>query len=154
VKSLHNEPGARSVGDGLGRLFELAVLLTEAMDRTLSGHGLTTARAEVIWALDRGGPMTQRELSEILRCTPRNVTGLLDALEAAGFVERGSHPTDRRATLVTLTARGTEMAAAWREEHERFAELLLGDAPDLDGFLGGLDHVLDRLRTFAAGSGT
>jgi DNA-binding MarR family transcriptional regulator len=97
--------------------------------------------------------MTQRELSEALRCTPRNVTGLLDALETAGFVERGRHPRDRRATIVTLTARGTELASAWRAEHDRFAELLLGDAPDLDGFLNGLGHVLERLRGFASGSG-
>jgi hypothetical protein len=36
-------------------------------------------------------PMTQRQhvLSQALRCTPRNVTDLVDALEAAGLVVRG-----------------------------------------------------------------
>jgi len=47
----------------LERLFELAVVLVDAMDRGLSARGLTRARAELIWRLQRQGPMTQRELS-------------------------------------------------------------------------------------------
>jgi DNA-binding MarR family transcriptional regulator len=47
--------------------------------------------------------MTQRQLSEALQCSPRNVTGLVDALGSDGLAERGAHPTDRRASLVALT---------------------------------------------------
>src|SRR5262245_19274072 len=66
-------------------------------------HGLTPAWAEVIWLLHNGGPRTQRELSQVLKCTPRNVTGRVEALQTAGFVARSAHPTDRRATIVSLT---------------------------------------------------
>ncbi len=41
--------------------------------------------------------MTQRALADALQVTPRNVTGLVDALADSGFVERAPHPTDRRA---------------------------------------------------------
>jgi hypothetical protein len=65
----------------LEQLFELTGLLGDAMQGELSGHALTPARAEVVWCLHHRGPLTQRQLSEELRCTPRNVTGLVDALE-------------------------------------------------------------------------
>src|SRR5262245_10385932 len=101
------------VGGALERLFDLSVVLGDLMNRRLHALWLTPARAEVLWLLHRGGPLTQRELSQTLRCTPRNVTGLVDALQEAGFVARKPHPTDRRATLVTLTEKGQDVASAW-----------------------------------------
>src|SRR5687767_15010273 len=92
--------------DAMDRLFDLAVVLGDLMNERLAQHGLAPARAVVIWLLHDGGPCTQRELSQALKCTPRNVTRLVDALQAAGFVTRSSHPTDRRATVVSLTRRG------------------------------------------------
>jgi len=118
------------------------------MDRGLSARGLTRARAELIWRLQRQGPMTQRELSQILQCTPRNVTGLVDALQADGFVERSPHPTDRRATLVTLTEPGRTAAAAWQGSYQELATLLFADlaAADLACFVTTIDRMLEQLR--------
>src|SRR6266581_2710972 len=90
VKSIHNLPKTAV----LERLFEVSVLLTGAMDSGLEAEGLSRARAQIIWRLRELGPVTQRELSQVLRCTPRNVTGLVDGLEAAGLVARRRHPTD------------------------------------------------------------
>lgn len=45
---------------------------------------------------------------------PRNVTGLLDALTDKGYVARQPHPTDRRATLVSLTDHGRTTIAKLR----------------------------------------
>ena len=38
--------------------------------------------------------------------TPRNVTKLVDGLEAEGLVVREPHPHDRRATLIRITPAG------------------------------------------------
>lgn len=124
------------------------MVLGDLMNRRLEELGLTPARAEVLWLLHRSGPLTQRELSQTLKCTPRNVTGLVDALEAAGFVARKPHPTDRRATLVTLTEQGHGVASAWSAEHRKGAGQLFGDVPaaDLATFVTILDRVLGRLR--------
>jgi DNA-binding MarR family transcriptional regulator len=132
----------------MDQLFEVAVVLGEAMARGLGAHGLTTARAELIWRLHEAGPMTQRQLSQVLQCTPRNVTGLVDALEAAGFVERGPHPTDRRATLVSLTQQGTATATAWYAERQQGTAALFGDIPrhHLEQFVATLEQVLVRFR--------
>jgi len=139
---------ARGANAALEGLFELAVLLVDAMDSGLSERGLTRARAELIWRLQRQGPMTQRELSQALQCTPRNVTGLVDALQADGFVTRGPHPTDRRATLVELTERGSAAAVSWQTEYQKLVTRLFADlaAADLACFAAALDRVLDRLR--------
>lgn len=137
-----------TVGDAMDRLFELAVVLGDMMNRRLAEDGLTPARAEVIWLLHHGGPRTQRELSQALKCTPRNVTGLVDALEAAGFVARNAHPTDRRATVVSLTERGTTLVTQWHRDRDHGTARLIGDtsAAELATFVTVLDRVLGNLR--------
>jgi len=53
-----------------------------------------------------------------LGVTPRNVTGLVDGLEAAGLVERVDDPADRRATIVRGTENGHSVAQRARRIHE------------------------------------
>jgi DNA-binding MarR family transcriptional regulator len=132
----------------MDRLFDLAVVLGNMMNRRLSAHGLTPARAEVIWLLHHGGPRTQRELSQALKCTPRNVTGLVDALQTAGYVARNPHPTDRRATVVSLTKQAATLVADWRRDRDHGAAHLLGatTAAELATLVTVLDRVLGHLR--------
>lgn len=131
----------------LDKLFELAGHLGELMQTTLTERGLTAARAEVLLVLHHGRPMVQRELSQALQCTPRHVTALVDVLEAGGWVTRGPHPTDRRATLVSLTEKGATAATRMDTERHDSAIALLGHLPaaDLTGFLAVADHVLGQL---------
>jgi len=131
----------------LDRVFELTVRLAEAMQQDQAARELTRAGATLLMALHRFGPLTQRQLSELLRVTPRNVTGLVDALEAGGLVVRGPYPADRRAALVGFTASGRAVATSLDEARQRFAGLLFGEVPadDLARFAAMLDHVLARL---------
>jgi DNA-binding MarR family transcriptional regulator len=155
VKVPHNTPTSPDAAV-LERLFELSVRLTDAMDAGLAGWGMTRARAEVIWRLQAAGPMTQRELSQALRCTPRNVTDLVDALEAAGLVARAPHPSDRRATLVDLTAAGRAAADRMRLGHAQLAADLFADLPraELHAFVAVLDRTLGRLGAGTEPDGT
>ncbi len=150
MKQIHNDVDAVSpvAHRALMRLFGLTVRLGEEMEKGLVERGLTRARAAVIWQLHERGPVTQRTLSQALRVSPRNVTGLLDALEAGGYVTRSRHPTDRRATLVSLTDQGAAAAARLRADYEMGAQVLLGgvSSTDLATFVRVLDHVLDRLQ--------
>jgi DNA-binding MarR family transcriptional regulator len=148
VKQLHNRANSTTADAAVEHLFELTVLLGDAMERGLAERGLTLARAELLWRLRRRGPMTQRELSEDLRCTPRNVTGLVDALERGGLVARRPHPSDRRATLVTLTDAGSEMAAAMDAGYQATASQLFDDfeATELGAFVVSMERVVGRLR--------
>lgn len=136
-------------GTLLEKVFELAGRLNDGMAEELEGHGLTTARAELLWRLGADGPLTQRRLSEDLRCTPRNVTGLVDALEAAALVRREVHPTDRRAILVTLTDAGRATLQRWQEGFVALAGQMFAPVPaeDLQGFEATLEHILTQLRS-------
>jgi DNA-binding MarR family transcriptional regulator len=147
VKSLHNRASSEKLDRAVEQLFELAVRLGDAMQRGLAERGLTMARAELLWRLQRRGPATQRALAEDLRCTPRNVTGLVDALETAGLVERRAHPTDRRATLVTLTDAGAELAAPMDAGYRAMGRELFDDfsGDEFRMFVSGMDRILGRI---------
>lgn len=133
--------------EALDTVFELAVRLTDAMQRGLGERGLNASRAEALLVLDRAGAIVQRQLGEALRCTPRYVTSIVDDLEAEGLVRRERHPTDRRATLVVLTDAGTAAAARMTAERRQAAQWLLGDvAPrSLSTFVAVARQVLDRI---------
>jgi DNA-binding MarR family transcriptional regulator len=155
VSNVHNELDTekrRLADEALEGLFALAAMLGQSMAQGLAERGLTDARAELLWRLHQQGPMSQRELSLALRCTPRNVTSLVDALAAAGFVARAPHPADRRVTLITLTESGRAAAAAMHTGYRNLATLLFEDfAPSkLGNFVIALNQVLGRLRVALA----
>jgi DNA-binding MarR family transcriptional regulator len=68
--------------------------------------GLTFARYQVLGMLRWAGPMTLGAVGHRLWITPATVTSAVDRLESAGLCRRVSHPTDARATLVEITAKG------------------------------------------------
>ena len=64
------------------------------------------------------------EVSAWLEVTPRNVTKLVDALEAEGLVAREPHPQDRRATVLRLTEEGRRVCQeSARADHGAAARL-------------------------------
>lgn len=87
-------------------------------------------------------------LATALGVSARNVTGLVDGLVGSGHVSREPHPTDRRATLVTPTAKGEAVIRSLIEGHEQLARQLFGHVPDeqLAVFAATLD---DTIATFA-----
>lgn len=125
------------------------------MARANAALGLTPARTHLLWELGRRGPVPQRVLAEALKVTPRAVTGLVDALVAQRLVTRQAHPTDRRATLVTLTPRGETLVAELQRGHKALARALFAamSGRELDDFARSLAGVVDRLRTHLARSG-
>lgn len=140
------EPVARSIlrDDEL----ETVDLWREGRDiRELEPAGLTPARTHLLWEVHRRGPSSQRALAAALDVTPRNVTGLVDALEERGYVRRAPHPTDRRITLVTLTDLGVRTTAQMDADHRRIAAHLVDgfDPGRLERFRADLDAVAARL---------
>jgi DNA-binding MarR family transcriptional regulator len=130
---------------------QVVVLLGEDAAVDLKSRGLTTSRARVLWRL-LDGAKTQRELATALEVSPRTITDLVDGLTKTGFVTREPHPGDRRATLVTLTARGTATLEELAQSRRTFARQLFGDLPheQLDCLASGLDAVLAQLRELVA----
>jgi len=145
---MHNVLSTESARNAaLERLWGVAVLLGDGMQVGLAERGLSLARAGLIWQLMLNGPVTQQALSRVLRVTPRNVTGLVDALEADGVVVRKAHPSDRRAALVSLTDKGTSLARTLRRDQDNLAQGLFEGitADELSAFTAVLDRVLARI---------
>ncbi len=143
----------RTYDVAFGRLMELNMLLNEDAKRGMARSGLTLSRAHLLWEVFHRGPVTQRVLSEALKVSSRNITGLVDGLVETGFVTREPHPTDRRATLVTLTEAGQATTASMFHAQQEFATTLFGDfdEQDLAGLIAAFDKILARLRESLAG---
>ncbi|MGY1887377.1 MarR family winged helix-turn-helix transcriptional regulator [Blastococcus sp. SYSU DS0753] len=129
------------------RLLEIALLVQDDMARELEPAGLTPARTHLLWEVHSRGPSSQRALATALGVTPRNITGLVDALEERGYVRREPHPTDRRITLVTLTELGARATGQMDADHRRMAAHLVAgfDADRLERFRTDLDTIAARL---------
>lgn len=148
MNSIHNVPIASTMPDtsaALDGLLALTSRLAEMMEQGMAERGLSRSRAALLLQLHWHGPAVQRKLSQVLGVTPRYVTGLVDFLEADGWVTRGRHPTDRRATVVDLTELGRETVATMDAERRGWAEQLFGDIEDVD--LATFVRVIDRLHT-------
>jgi DNA-binding MarR family transcriptional regulator len=98
--------------------------LMKWMTATPKHSGVTWARMKTLHALDCHGPQIMSSLRDELGVTARSVTALVDALEADGMVRRVPHPSDRRATIIELTATGQRTIKGQFEAHaERAAQL-------------------------------
>jgi DNA-binding MarR family transcriptional regulator len=131
--SLGSDPGQTDLAVSIvGRLFRLAPQLTDLLDLGAREYGMGFARGRVLWALQESGPVVMRALSDRLGISPRTVTGLIDALEADGWVTRTPHPEDRRATIIAVTPAAVSALGALRDSYEGLAHDLLGDIPPAD----------------------
>jgi len=125
------------------------------MDRRLQSLGLTQAQWRAIVYLSRDEGMTQAALAESLEIQPITLTRLIDRMESAGWVERRTHPGDRRAVQLYLTPQSQPIL---EEMHARAADTLneatRGVAPraqrQLVATLEHLKHNLVAAETAAA----
>jgi DNA-binding MarR family transcriptional regulator len=115
--------------DRLGEAFgEVARRLRAASMAAFAAYDVTPSQVRTIRVLSalEGGGVRSSELAQHLRITPRSVTEVVDALEAKGLASRSPDPSDRRATLVSLTDRGRELSEEVRQARGVEAEKLFG----------------------------
>jgi DNA-binding MarR family transcriptional regulator len=136
----------------LDRLLEISDLFQKDMAQAFDGTPLTAARIRLLWELQHLGPSTQHALATRLEVSPRNITGLVDALEASGYVTRSPHPTDRRATIVSLAASAQAMMQQMQRDHAELTAELLGAVRPADraALERGVDAIAARLRELIA----
>lgn len=89
---------ANDLIDQLGReLGTWTVLFHSAIAEQM---GLNTTDQRALDLINQSGPMTAGELAEITGLTTGAVTGVIDRLEKAGFVQRAKDPHDRRKVVI------------------------------------------------------
>src|ERR1700744_3876816 len=78
--------------------------------RLFREFGLTPSQYNVLRILrGEGKPLPILEIAERTITVVPGITGLIDRLESAGFVERRRCEEDRRVIFVAMTARGTKV---------------------------------------------
>ena len=107
--------------------------LRALIDSTLRGldEPVSLLRYRILARLDQGG-CGNADLAHAAEVSAATVSPVVDDLVRAGWVERSSHPTDRRAVRLSLTPAGRRKLETWRAALEdAFAELL-GRVPRAD----------------------
>lgn len=84
--------------------------LSTLFDARVRSRGLTFARARMLLQLAGADGLTQGELAEVLAIEQPTVVRQIDAMQAAGLVERLADENDRRVKRVMLTASGRSEA--------------------------------------------
>ena len=109
-------------------------------------HGLTVNDYEALLLLSHESDQRLKRvvLAERLQLTPSGVTRLLDGLEAAGFVEKGSCESDARITYAVLTGSGSEKLKEASCSHVAAVRELFGERFG-DDELRTLGELLGRL---------
>jgi DNA-binding MarR family transcriptional regulator len=109
-------------------------------------HRLTISDYEVLLRLARAPDRRMRrvDLAEQVLLTASGVTRLLDGLERAGYVERGSCDTDRRVVYAVLTDAGATKLRDASETHVAQIEEYFTSRYD-DGELAELAALLGRI---------
>lgn len=85
---------------------KLRTYLKNAMSE--AGVTITPAQSAILFLLKKKNGQTMSGLSSVLSLDNSTLTGLVDRLERAGFVQRNAGTADRRASHVFITDSGGE----------------------------------------------
>ena len=111
-------------------IHDVSRLRRVVVDRALKPLGITRSQWWVLAFLSRRDGMTQTALAADLDLTKVAIGGLLDRMEAAGFVERRADQSDGRARRVYLTRAGSKTVNAIRESVEAVELEILSRIPE------------------------
>jgi DNA-binding MarR family transcriptional regulator len=111
-------------------IHDVSRLRRVVVDRSLKPLGITRSQWWVLAFLSRRDGMTQTALAADLDLTKVAIGGLLDRMEAAGFVERRADQNDGRARRIYLTRAGAKLVSTIRETVESIELEILSRVPD------------------------
>ncbi|MEO0533788.1 MAG: MarR family transcriptional regulator [Cyanobacteria bacterium P01_A01_bin.123] len=97
------------------------------LDNHFADHELSMGKFTLLMLLfsSETGGLTPSDCADLAGITRATVTGLLDGLTREGWVERKTHPDDRRRLIIVLTAQGTTLLDQMLPRHFRLTTDLL-----------------------------
>ena len=102
-------------------LAQASHLISGEFHRIVTAKGFTVSDWRVLASLDGAEPMSLGALARLTTMKQPTLTRIVDRLQARGQVRRIAHETDRRITLIQITAAGDKLVAGLIElakEHE------------------------------------
>jgi MarR family transcriptional regulator for hemolysin len=126
--------------------------IRNAYDARLKHLELNMTEGALLTTIRRFGPLTQRELAELLYIGRAAAGQFVDRLEARGLVQRDTDPDDRRVWIVSATRQGQALSVEAFDiyfktaadlthgltdaERDRLIKLLLTVQANADGIAG------------------
>ena len=141
-----NDNGARGLGFLLARAHGA---VRRRVSAELEGSGLHLGHVALLSALAGSPGQTQAALCAATGIEKSSMVLFVDALERDGWVERRTHPSDRRAYLVVLTETGEDRLRhigprLGRAEQEALAMLSSAEQANLAGMLRRLVQAAEE----------
>jgi len=118
-------------------------VLSLLAEQSIANTGLCLTDFAALEALLHKGPLTITQIQEKVRLASGSMTAAVDRLEKLGLVVRKSSPSDRRARVLELTAKGKRLAAASFEKHAKDLEALMSrlTQKDMERLYGSLKKL-------------
>jgi DNA-binding MarR family transcriptional regulator len=124
-------------------------------DVHFSSRGVTADQFVLLARLAEQDAITQQELARRASSDPSTIGAMLVLLEGRGLVARNPHRDDRRARVVTLTARGRRLfERLWKTSEPIRVQMLSGfSADEARSLVGCLRRLIDNLAVAKARCG-
>ena len=145
--------GAR-IGEETTALTDVVARLRRALRRSIRTdypwESMPMARVELMQVLAERGTARVGELAQVQLLAPNTVSGLVQQLVDAGLAVRQVDPTDRRASVISLTDHGVDQLRRWERANETRIAAALGTLTDgqqaaIRRALPALAALVDRL---------
>lgn len=126
--------------------------LRDPISTTIEESGLTPPQLHALLWLGTDGPLTMGELARRIGSTEKTLTGIVDRMERAGYLQRERDANDRRVVRSKLTRKGLalhrKLDAQMRARMTRVLGLL--DPEDRRDLFRILDKFLSRVPSLDA----
>src|ERR1700760_678085 len=93
---------------------QAARYVSQIYDRHLANVGLTITQFSLLGRLKRTGPMTMKQMAEVMRMQRTTLVRTIQPLRRDGLVTSKATGADARALLISLTAEGEQRLNAGR----------------------------------------
>ncbi|REK90402.1 MarR family transcriptional regulator [Streptomyces inhibens] len=136
------------------RLWPLHRTVVRAVERELTGTGMTAGEHALLDALRTEGPRTVPQLARSMGLDRQPVQRWVNHAAELGLVVTAPNPAHRRSSLIQLTTEGTEVIRGIQEFEATELRQRLADLPaeDIRTALHVLDRIGEEFRHLANGS--
>lgn len=160
--SLKEELGLKEAIRHQGHEAIMSVVLTGAIlakegDRILRPFGITDSQFNVLMLVkyqSEEGQINQTQLGRMLLVNRSNVTGLIDRMEQAGWVQRSAEKGDRRVKQISLTNKGTQLVNQAEKAYFERLEEIVNPIPknQVEQLLKALEKIRGAIRDESSSS--
>jgi DNA-binding MarR family transcriptional regulator len=126
---------------------DVSRLRRTVMDKALKPYNITRSQWWALANLSRhnGQGMMQTELANVMDVGKVTLGGLIDRLEAAGFVVREPDPKDRRAKRVKMTRAGEKLLNKMGGIAEKINEAVVQDLSEKQ--ISQIESAMHKMKT-------